>query len=109
MPRKKQLKVRGSTITSYDVAVKRIKSEHTDSSIEVIKLQIEADQVIYEYQLHKDENFSDLKMARDAIDASLKKAREDFLNVEISEYPERSYLTLKVQGESSKQFTGDRK
>jgi hypothetical protein len=109
MPRKKQLKVRGSAITDFDVAVKRVKSEHTDSLIDVIKLRIEVDELIYEYQLHKDERFSDLKSARDDIDASLKKAQVDFLNVEISENSDRSYLMFKVQGDATKQFTGVRK
>ncbi|TWI72981.1 hypothetical protein LZ24_01392 [Desulfobotulus alkaliphilus] len=108
MPRKKQLKVSGSLITSFSVEVKKVKSDHSDSLIDVIHLDIHADGDVYKYDIRKDERAPDINETRDQIEASLEKARNDFLKVEISEYTERFYLFFKVQGVCNAQYTGYR-
>lgn len=108
MPKKKQLKVSGSEITGFNVKVKKIKSEHADALIDVLLLEIHADGDVYKYGIRKDDRAPDLTSAMNYIEASLEKAKEDFLKVEISEYAERSYLFFKVQGIGQTQYTGNR-
>lgn len=108
MPRKKQLKCSGGSITNFDVSIERIKSEHTPATIDVIKLTIEVGDDAYAYRIHKDERFPDLSAAKDDIDSALLLAQKEYLKVEISEDAERSYLRFQVQGQSMRQFTGIR-
>lgn len=108
MPRKKQLKVNGSSITEFSVQVKTVKSTFDGSPIDIVDLKISANNDIYSYDIRKDERAPDVHATRDYIENSLNKAKEDFLNVEISEYTERSYLFFNVQKIGQVQYTGYR-
>jgi len=108
MPRKKQLKVSGSLIANFSVDVKKVKSENSDGLIDVIHLEIYADGDVYKYDIRKDDRAPDINKTRDYIEASLEKAKEDFLKVEISEFADRFYLFFKVQGIGQTQYTGYR-
>jgi len=108
MPKKKKLKVNGSSITVFSVQVKTVKSAHDGSPIEIVDLQISTDDAVYSYDIRKDERAPDVHATRDYIEDSLNKAKKDFLNVEISEYTERSYLFFDVQKIGQVQYTGYR-
>lgn len=108
MPRKKQLKVNGSSITGFSVKVKTVKSTYDGSPIDIVDLQISTDDGAYSYDIRKDERAPDVHATRDYIESSLNKAKEDFLKVEISEYTDRSYLFFNVQKIGQVQYTGYR-
>lgn len=108
MPRKKQLKVNGHSITHFSVEVKNIKSEHTDAFIDIIFLEIHADGDTYNYDIRTDERAPDINATRNYIEDSLDKAKENLLKVEISEYKDRSYLFFNVQSIGQTQYTGHR-
>lgn len=108
MPRKKQLKVNGSAITGFSVQVKTVKSTYDGSPIDIVDLQISTGNDVYSYDIRQDERAPDVIATRHYIEDSLNKAKEDFLNVEISEYTERSYLFFNVQKIGQVQYTGYR-
>lgn len=108
MPRKKQLNVNGHSIAHFSVEVKSVKSEHTDDFIEVINLEIHVDEDIYRYDIRKDERAPDIHATRDYLEASLERAKRDFLKVEISEYTERFCLFFIVKDIGRTQYTGYR-
>jgi len=108
MPRKKQLKVSGHSITHFKVEVKSVKSEHTDDLIDVIHLEIHTDEDIYKYDIRTDERSPDINATKCYIEDSLEKAKRDFLKVEISEYTERFYLFFNVQSIGQTRYTGHR-
>lgn len=99
MPRKKQLKVSGSDILDFSV---QIKSEHE------VDLKITTNDDVYIYDIRKDTREPDINKIKDHIENSLSEVKNDFLRVEISEYPERSYLFFIVQGKNQVQYTGYR-
>lgn len=108
MPRKKQLKVNGSSIGGFDVQVKNVKSDHAEMFIDVVDLEIHANGDAYRYDIRSDDRAPDVHQIRDYIENSLKKARQDFLKVEIAEYKERMYLFFNVQSIGQVQYTGYR-
>lgn len=108
MARKKQLKISGRSIVSFTVQVKNIKSNHADTYIDVIDLEIRTNEDEYKYDIRVDERAPDIHETRDYIEASLNKAKEDCLRIEISEYTERNYLFFKVQSIGQTQYTGYR-
>lgn len=108
MPRKKQLKVNASSITDFKVQVKIVESDFDDSLIEIVDLQISTNDGLYSYDIRKDGRAPDVYATRDYIENSLNKAKEDFLKVEISEYPERDYLFFEVKKIGRVQYTGYR-
>lgn len=108
MPRKKQLKVRGSSIMSFDVQVKKVNSSHADVQIDIVDLEIHTNDGVYKYDIRKDERAPNINQIRDYIEDALKKAQQDFLTVEISEYKERDYLFFEVKSIGRVQYTGYR-
>lgn len=109
MPRKKQLKTRGSLISAFNVQIKQVESSFTDSMIDIVDLEVTtSDGVSYKYDIRQDEREPDLVNIKKHIEDCLQKARQEFLNVEISEYKERSYLFFKVQSIGQAQYTGFR-
>ncbi|SHF56676.1 hypothetical protein SAMN02745753_02206 [Marinomonas polaris DSM 16579] len=108
MPRKKQLKVSGNSITSFSVQVKQVKSDHGDVLIDIVDLQISTIDGVYKYDIRKDVRAPDIYATRDYIENSLEKAKKEFLKVEISEYTERMYLFFDVKSIGRVQYTGYR-
>ncbi|RXE84296.1 hypothetical protein [Pseudoalteromonas sp. A757] len=108
MPNKKQLSVNGNAITDFSVEVKKVKSKHNDSQIDIVDLKIYTDDGEYHYDIRKDDRAPDVYVTRDYIDSSLKKATQDFLKVDISEYTDRFYLFFSVQTIGQVQYTGYR-
>ncbi|KAA8993878.1 hypothetical protein FJU30_26420 [Affinibrenneria salicis] len=102
--KKKKLNVNGHSITYFSAEAKSVKSEHTDEFINVIHTNEDA----YKYDIRADERIPDINVARDYIEASLEKAKQNFLKVEISEYKERFYLFFNVQSIGQIQYTGNR-
>ncbi|MDP3877097.1 MAG: hypothetical protein Q8Q50_08955 [Methylobacter sp.] len=108
MPRKKKLKTNGNSIQSFEVAESKIKSNHSDANIDVVLLRVSTSDGEYSYQIHRDARAPDLSQIKTHIENSLQRAKEEFLNVEISEYSERDYLFFKVQSIGQQQYTGRR-
>ena len=108
MPRKKQLKTNGSLINSHQVVIGKIKSEHLNSEIEVVLLNIITNDGEYKYRINKDERAPDLNQIRDHIDTSLTRAKKEYLKVDISEYHERYYLFFEIQSIGRQQYSGSR-
>ena len=108
MKPRKHLKVNGSEIVEFDVAVMPATSPYDGSPIEVVDLKVQVNEGCYRYSIQSDTRAPDRNELVKFIDTSLKKAMEDFLNVEISEYKERIYLFYKVQTFEQRQFTGKR-
>ena len=106
MPRKKQLKIVGNSIKSYQVNINRVGKDL--SEVHQIDLSIQTDDGSYEYKICQDTREPDINRIKAYLDKSLKDAMETFSKVEISEYGERNYLFFKVQGEDQKQYTGTR-
>lgn len=108
MPRKKKLKTNGNLIESFVVAEGKIKSKHSGTDIDVVLLRVSTGDDEYSYQVHLDTRAPDLSQIKNHIESSLQRAKEEFLNVEISEYPERDYLFFDVQSIRQQQYTGRR-
>lgn len=108
MTRKKKLKVNGRSIIRYIVKVKTVKSKHTDDMIEIVFLSITTDEGIFEYEIYPDTRHPSVISIRDHIESLLNRAIQDYLNVEITEYKERTYLFLTVQKNPQEQYTGIR-
>ncbi|MFY9260127.1 MAG: hypothetical protein WAO71_06395 [Gallionella sp.] len=108
MPRKKQLKAKGSEILSFSVEVSSVKSQHSDAMIDIVDLKIQTNEGEFCYQINSDDRAPDLLKIRHHIDGSLQKAKSDYLKVEISEYTDRFYLFFNVQDIGQQQYTGRR-
>ena len=108
MPRRKKLKTNGSSILSFSVNVETVKSNTMDTMIEIIILKITTNDGEFSYEICKDTRAPNLEQAKSHIEASLKKAKTDLLNIEISEYTERDYLFFEVQKIGQEQYTGRR-
>lgn len=108
MPRKKKLKTNGNSIQSFEVAERKIKSNHSAANIDVVLLRVSASDGEYSYQIHSDTRAPDLSQIKTHIENSLQRAKNEFLNVEISEYAERDYLFFEVQSIGQQQYTGRR-
>lgn len=109
MPGKKKLKTNGNSIESFEVAESKIKSNHSDTNIiDIILLRVSTGDGEYSYQIHRDTRAPDLSQIKNHIESSLQRAKEEFLNVEISEYSERYYLIFDVQSIGQQQYTGRR-
>lgn len=108
MPKKKKLKTNGSSIESFEVSVSKIKSNHSDTKIDAVLLRVSTVDGEYIYQIHSDIRTPDLSQIKNHIENSLQRAKEEFLNVEISEYFERDYLFFNVQSIGQQQYTGRR-
>ena len=106
MPRKKKLKTNGSSILSFSIKVSSVKSKHVDTMINIVDLQITTNDGDFSYEICSDTRAPDLNQIKSHIEESLLKAKSDFLNVEISEYPERNYLFFNVQKIGQQQYTG---
>lgn len=109
MPKRKMLKANGSSIKSYSVDIIKVKSENSEKMIDVINLTITTEDGNFNYHINKDTREPDLQQICKHINESLRKAKEDCLNVEVSEYPERFYLFFEIQRNGQKQYTGRRK
>jgi hypothetical protein len=108
MPRKKKLKTNGNSIVSFEVAERKIKSNHSDTNIDVVLLRVSTGDGEFSYQIHRDTRAPDLSQIKNHVESSLQRAKEEFLNVEISEYSERDYLFFDVQSIGRQQYTGRR-
>lgn len=108
MPRKKRLKTNGNSIESFAVTESKVKSSHSDKDIDVVLLGVHTNYGEYNYQICSDTRAPDLNQIKTHIESSLQRAKEEFLNVEISEYSERDYLFFEVQGIGQQQYTGRR-
>lgn len=108
MPRKKKLKTNGNLIKRFQVAENKIKSNHSGADIDVVLLQVSTGDGEYSYQIHRDTRAPDLSQIKKHIESSLQRAKEEFLNVEISEYSERDYLFFYIQSIGQQQYTGRR-
>ena len=109
MPRKKKLKTNGSSILGFSANILSIKSPHADTMIDIVELKISTNDGNYSYEICADTRAPDLNQIKKHVEESLLKAKSDFLNVEISEYPERNYLFFDVQSIGQQQYTGLRK
>lgn len=103
------LKANGGSLKSYSVNIIKVKSENSEKMIDVISLTITTEDGDFNYSINKDTREPDLQQTCKHINESLKKAQEDYLNVKVSEYPERFYLFFEVQSIGQKQYTGRRK
>lgn len=108
MARKKKLKVNGSSIDSFSVKIKKIKSKNTIELIDAVFLEINVGDDFYEYDIRVDWNFKDVSQIRGNIEKCLKKAQEDYLNVEIHEDVERNYLSFMIQTTGVVKYSGRR-
>lgn len=106
MPRKKHIKVSGSSIVDFSVQVKQMKSEDSDILIDIVDLEISTNDDVYRYDIRKDNRAPDIYKTRDYIEDCLKKAQRDLLKVRISEYKERMYLFFNVQNIGEAQYSG---
>ncbi|MCK2087373.1 hypothetical protein MXC99_04170 [Thauera aromatica] len=108
MPKKKMLKTNGNSIQSFKVSESKIKSTHSDANIDVILLHVSINDDEYSYQIRRDTRAPDLNQIKTHIESSLQRAKEEFLDIEISEYSERNYLFFIVQSIGQQQYTGRR-
>lgn len=108
MPRKKKLKTNGNSIESYEVVGSKVKSSHSDADIDVVLLRVSTSDGEFRYQICRDTRAPDINQIKTHIESSLQRAKEEFLNVEISEYSERDYLFFEVQSIGTEQYTGRR-
>lgn len=108
MPRKKKLKTNGNSILNFSVDLKNVKSNYDGSMIEVLDLRVTTNDGDFVYEICSDTRAPDLVQIKNHIETSLKRAKTNFLNVEISEYKERNYLFFIVQKIGQQQYTGRR-
>jgi len=91
---KKKLNVTGSQIKSYDLQVKDFNQNNIQ--FQRIYLSIHVDNGVYNYEICEDARFT-IDYLKVKIPEELNYAIENFNRVEISEYPERSYLYFEVR------------
>jgi hypothetical protein len=108
MPRKKKLKTNGNAIERFEVAVSKVKSNHSNADVNVALLRVTTSDGEYNYEICSDTRAPDLNKIKTHIESSLQRAKEEFLKVEISEYSERNYLFFEVQSIGQQQYTGRR-
>lgn len=108
MARRKKLDINGGSIQNFSAELRQTKSALTNVMIDVLDLQISTSDSTYRYDIRQDELWPDLEVAKSHLLETLRQAKNDFLNVTMTEREERSYLYYAVQGSEQKSFTGRR-
>lgn len=104
---KKKLKTNGSAIQRHKLEVVQIQNA-LGGTFEGLRLTVQAEGREYAYELCTDTRHPDLNEINRHVDSALRRAVSGYLNVEITEDPERSYLFFEVQDVGTHQYSGRR-
>lgn len=107
---RKKLKTNGTNLTSFSMEiVSRPHKFIKNVSYEAVSLTVTtSDGNTFKYDITKDDMQPDLNVIKEHLDNTLSQAKRDCLNVEMSEFAERNYLTYKVQKHDPIQYSGER-
>lgn len=108
MARKKKLKINGSKIIDFDVSIKQQKSQFGNSMVDFIFLTVKTNDDVFNYQIGRDATNPDLNFTENHIRTSLRAARIDYSNVQITEDSDRNRLFYEVQGLRANTYPGRR-
>jgi hypothetical protein len=104
---RKKLKTNGHNIARYQVSVVPYTVE-SGEAYNKLSFEVDSDSIHYAYDIYQDTRHPDLLTIKNYLESSLAKAVDEKLNVEVSEYKERSYLFVEFQSIGQQQYTGRR-
>jgi hypothetical protein len=103
----KKLKTNGGKIERHMLDVVPLRNT-LGGTFEGLRLTVRAEGREYAYELCADSRHPDLGEIKRHVDSSLQRAVSEYLNVEITDDPERSYLFFDVQDIGQNQYSGRR-
>ena len=105
---RRQLSVSGGKITKFNASIQNKLNADGTAHIDYVKLDIEAEDDVWEYDIRSDDRAPDLGRIVSELNNALTQAKIDFSKVEIKEYKDRFYLFVDVKGHLDRQYTGEK-